>query len=71
MILSLQDRLKAISLKHEDEVNELKEKANLEQDVAVSLRNELDDKERLVKSLEKSIKEVSFASKLCKFLIIY
>ena len=71
MILSLQDRLKAISLKHEDEVNELKEKANLEQDVAVSLRNELDDKERLVKSLEKSIKEVSFASKLFKFLIIY
>ena len=60
MILSLQDRLKTISQKHEEETHELKEKARLELDVAASLRNELDDKERLVKSLENSIKEVSF-----------
>ena len=64
MILSLQDRLKAISQKHEEETHELKEKARLELDVAASLRNELDDKERLVKSLENSIKGVRFILKI-------
>lgn len=64
MILSLQDRLKAINQKHEEETHEFKEKARLELDVATSLRNELDDKERLVKSLENSIREVSFILKI-------
>ena len=55
----MQEKVKTIQAKHDDELNELNEKFKLENDVTESLRNELARKEQNNDKLEKTIKEVN------------
>ncbi len=58
----MQEKVKTIQAKHDDELNELNEKFKLENDVTESLRNELARKEQNNDKLEKTIKEVNIGN---------
>jgi hypothetical protein len=55
----MQEKVKTMNVKHENELNELNEKIKLENDAIESLRNDLERKEQNNDKLEKTIKEVS------------
>ena len=59
MVENLQTKIKTMQQKHEENIKEMKEKFKLEMDSADALRIELENKERLIESMQKSVKQVS------------
>jgi hypothetical protein len=59
IISNLQAKLKAQQSKHEEQLNDIKEKIRLEQDASHSIRVELDNKENKIEEYENCYKEVS------------
>jgi chromosome segregation ATPase len=58
MVENLQAKLKTMQHKHDENMKEMKEKVKIEMDGAEALRIELENKERRIESIQKSVKQV-------------